>query len=157
MIPFHSMPGYPLLSAKIPGSAAECVREAEIHRRNGDSATAAAILEQALEHTCRATDVLPAWICGRLAAAYRTLKRYDDEVRLLERYQDTQLAEDARGRLVGRLSKARALAHRHRQRDTGALMTLRELRKRSITRRDEQKARKATASRGVVTEDLADD
>lgn len=151
------MPGYPLLSAKLSGSAAECVREAELHRRNGDSATAAVILELALEHTCRATNVLPAWICGRLATAYRTLKRYDDEVRLLERYQDTQLEEDARGRLVGRLSKARALAHRHRHRDTGALMAVRELQNRSVLRRLEQKALRAAASAGVVKRDLATD
>jgi hypothetical protein len=51
-------------------------------------------------------------LCGRLAALYRSLNRYDAEVALLERYEATQLNEDARVRYKARQSKARSIAHR---------------------------------------------
>ena len=52
---------------------------------------------------------------------YRTLKRYDDEVELLERYRESQTSEEARTRFDARLSKARAIAERKRRPLTGAL------------------------------------
>ena len=58
---------------------------------------------------------MPGWICGRLASIYRTLKRYDDEVMLLERYRESQTTEEARTRFDARLSKARAIADRKRR------------------------------------------
>ena len=78
---------------------------------------------------------MPGWVCGRLASIYRTLKRYDDEVELLERYRESQTSEDARTRFDARLSKARAIADRKRRPVTGAVETVREVRHRSSQRR----------------------
>jgi len=78
---------------------------------------------------------MPGWLCGRLASVYRSLKRYDDEVMLLERYRESQHSEDARTRFDARLSKARAIAERKRRAETGALETVREVRRRSSQRR----------------------
>jgi hypothetical protein len=66
---------------------------------------------------------------------YRTLKRYDDEVMLLERYRESQTSEEARTRFDARLSKARAIADRKRRPVTGALETVRQVRRRSKERR----------------------
>ena len=76
---------------------------------------------------------LPGWLCGRLAALYRALKRYDDEVLLLERYRESQTSEEARTRFDARLSKARAIAERKRRTDTRALASVRRV----ITGRDD--------------------
>jgi hypothetical protein len=73
--------------------------------------------------------------CGRLASIYRSLKRYDDEVELLERYRESQSSEEARTRFDARLSKARAIADRKRRPSTGALETVRQVRHRSSQRR----------------------
>lgn len=70
---------------------------------------------------------LPGWLCGRLAALYRTLERYDDEVMLLERYRDSQSSEDARVRYDARLSKARTIAERKRRRESGAVTSVRRV------------------------------
>jgi hypothetical protein len=78
---------------------------------------------------------MPGWVCGRLASIYRTLKRYDDEVDLLERYRESQTSEEARTRFDARLSKARAIADRKRRPVTGALETVRQVRHRSSQRR----------------------
>jgi hypothetical protein len=78
---------------------------------------------------------MPGWICGRLASIYRTLKRYDEEVELLERYRESQTSEEARTRFDARLSKARAVAERKRRPVTGALETVRQVRHRSRQRR----------------------
>jgi hypothetical protein len=129
------MPGYRSLSSHISGDAAEHARAAEIHQRGGDSESAARMLEEALDACARVRPELPGWVCGRLASIYRTLKRYDDEVALLERYRDSQTSEEARNRFDARLSKARAIAERKRRSDTGALVTVREVRDRSSQRR----------------------
>jgi hypothetical protein len=129
------MPGYRSLSSHLSGSAADHAREAELHQRSGDSDAAARLLEEALEASVRARPEMPGWICGRLASIYRTLKRYDDEVLLLERYRESQTSEDARTRFDARLSKARAIAHRKRRPETGALATVRQVRDRSSQRR----------------------
>ena len=90
---------------------------------------------------------MPGWICGRLASTYRTLKRYDDEVELLERYRESQSSEEARTRFDARLSKARAVAERKRRPVTGALETVRQVRHRSSQRRrTPSRAQKAIAS-----------
>ena len=89
---------------------------------------------------------LPGWVCGRLASIYRTLKRYDDEVLLLERYRESQTSEEARTRFDARLSKARAIADRKRRPETGALATVRQVRTRSSLRR------RTPASTPVVVE-----
>jgi hypothetical protein len=129
------MPGYRSLSSHISGRAAEHAREAEVRQRDGDPEAAAKLLEEALEASVRVRPELPGWVCGRLASIYRTLKRYDDEVDLLERYRESQTSEDARTRFDARLSKARAIADRKRRPDTGALATVRQVRTRSSLRR----------------------
>ena len=129
------MPGYRSLSASMSGRAAEHAREAERSQRHGDPETAARLLEEALEATLRTRPEMPGWLCGRLASIYRTLKRYDDEVELLERYRESQTSEEARTRFDARLSKARAIADRKRRPVTGALETVRQVRHRSSLRR----------------------
>lgn len=129
------MPGYRSLSTHLSGTAAEHAREAEAHQRGGDAAMAAQLLEEALEASVRTRPEMPGWICGRLASIYRSLKRYDDEVMLLERYRESQTTEEARTRFDARLSKARAIAERKRRPVTGALETVRQVRRRSKERR----------------------
>jgi DNA-binding NarL/FixJ family response regulator len=73
------MPGYRALPARLSGSAANHVRQAELRRQDGDVAAAARMLELALELATRDDGGMPAWICGRLAAAYRSLARNDEE------------------------------------------------------------------------------
>jgi hypothetical protein len=106
------MPGYKSLPEEFNGPAAEQVRIAEALRRLGANEDAAQLLEAALEVCAADAPELPGWLCGRLATVYRSLKRYDDEVRLLVRYRDSQRSEDARARFDARLSKARAIAER---------------------------------------------
>jgi hypothetical protein len=54
---------------------------------------------------------------------------------LLERYRESQTSEEARTRFDARLSKARAIADRKRRPVTGALETVRQVRRRSKERR----------------------
>ena len=129
------MPGYRSLSSHLAGTAAEHAREAELRQRGGDPESAARLLEEALEASLRVRPEMPGWVCGRLASIYRTLKRYDDEVELLERYRESQTSEEARTRFDARLSKARAIADRKRRPTTGALETVRQVRHRSSQRR----------------------
>src|SRR5436190_18260981 len=129
------MPGYRSLSAHLSGNVAEHAREAELSQRHGDPETAARLLEEALNASLRSRPEMPGWVCGRLASIYRTLKRYDDEVELLERYRESQTSEEARTRFDARLSKARAIADRKRRPVTGALETVRQVRHRSKERR----------------------
>jgi hypothetical protein len=103
------------------------VRYAEVLQRAGDPAEAIRMLETTLELYTRTTPELPGWLCGRLAALYRALKRYDDEVVLLERYRESQSSEDARTRFDARLSKARAIAERKRRTETRALSSVRRV------------------------------
>jgi hypothetical protein len=146
------MPGYRSLSAHLSGRAAEHAREAELSQRHGDPQTAARLLEEALEASLRTRSEMPGWICGRLASIYRTLKRYDDEVELLERYRESQTSEEARTRFDARLSKARAIADRKRRPETGALATVRQVRDRSsLRRRTPSGMRAVPESRPVVS------
>ncbi|MBC7672323.1 MAG: hypothetical protein H7247_07875 [Polaromonas sp.] len=117
------------------GSEADQVRQAESRRRGGDPATAIRLLEDALEASLLITPVLPGWLCGRLAALYRTIGRHDDEVLLLERFRDSQEVEEARTRYNARLSKARTIAERKRRSDSGALDSVRALMSRPDARR----------------------
>jgi len=131
----------------LSGTAAEHAREAELRQRGGDPETAARLLEEALDASLRVRPEMPGWICGRLASIYRTLKRYDDEVELLERYRESQTSEEARTRFDARLSKARAVAERKRRPVTGALETVRQVRHRSSQRRrTPSRAQQAIAS-----------
>jgi hypothetical protein len=129
------MPGYRTLSSQLDGSAAEHAREAELRQRGGDTEAAARMLENALEASLLVHPEMPGWLCGRLASVYRSLKRYDDEVMLLERYRETQRSEEARTRFDARLSKARAIAERKRRPQMGALDTIKQVRRRASQRR----------------------
>ena len=129
------MPGYRALPARLSGSAADHVRAAELYNQDGDLTSAVRVLEIALEQATGDQGEMPAWICGRLAAAYRSLGCYDEEVELLERYCDSQVSEEASARFRARLSKARAIAGRGRRPETGALKTVREVRTRTRGRR----------------------
>lgn len=121
------MPGYRALSSHVTGAAADSAREAESLRRDGDPHTAAVLLEEALAASAAASPELPGWLCGRLAALYRTLGRHDDEVMLLERYRASQTSDDARSRYDARLSKARTIAERKRRSESGALVSVRKV------------------------------
>ena len=101
------------------------MRQAESRRRGGHPEAAVQLLEEALEASRALRAELPGWLCGRLAALYRTLGRYDDEVHLLERYRDSQATEEARTRYDARLSKARTIAERKRRPANGALDSVR--------------------------------
>jgi hypothetical protein len=139
------MPGYKALPSFMTGEAADQVREAEARHRIGDSATAVHLLEEALTASVAARPVYPGWLCGRLAALYRTLGRYDDEVHLLERYRDSQTSEEARTRYDARLSKARTIAERKRRTPSGALDSVRASLGRPRSRRTRAAAAKPAA------------
>lgn len=135
------MPGYKSLPTSLTGDAADHVREAESCHRNGDSSSAVALLEEALAASIAAHGPLPGWVCGRLAALYRSLDRYDDEVHVLERYRESQATDEARTRFDARLSKARTIAARKKRKESGALMSIRESLLRPRRRRLRGKAR----------------
>ena len=130
------VPGYKALPDEFNGPAAEQVRYAEVLQRAGDASEAVRLLELTLDTCAKTRPELPGWLCGRLAALYRSLKRYDDEVLLLERYRESQTSEEARTRFDARLSKARAIAERKRRTDTRALASVRRV----ITGRDDEDA-----------------
>jgi hypothetical protein len=140
------MPGYRTLPSRLSGSAAEHVRLAESHQQAGDLPSAMLLLEYALDQATNDAGVMPTWICGRLATVYRSLRRYEDEVRLLERYCESEVSEEASSRYRARLSKARAIAERRRKAETGALRTVREVRTRSRGRRRGSDPGEASAS-----------
>lgn len=122
-----------MLPLRVAGPFAELVREAESRQRDGDLVAAAQLLERAIEQGVSAQGAIPAWACGRLAAIYRSMSRYDDEVALLERYCDSSVTDEAKSRFVARLSKARAIAERRRRLDNGALKTVKEAKSRLRT------------------------
>lgn len=136
------MPGYKALPPFMTGEAADQVREAEARHRTGDSAAAVHLLEEALAASIAVRPAYPGWLCGRLAALYRTLGRYDDEVHLLERYRESQTSEEARTRYDARLSKARTIAERKRRPASGALDSVRASLGRPRTRRSRAAAPK---------------
>ena len=92
-------------------------------------------LKSNLEQAIRDDGEMPAWICGRLAAVYRSLDRNDQEVELLERYCESGVTDEASARFRARLSKARAIADRRRKAESGALQTVRDVQTRSRSRR----------------------
>ena len=128
------------------GAAADQVREAEARHKIGDSATAVQLLEEALAASVAIRPAYPGWLCGRLAALYRTLGRYDDEVHLLERYRESQISEEARTRYDARLCKARTIAERKRRTQSGALESVRA----SLGRPRARRSRGAKAAEPTV-------
>lgn len=128
------MPGYRALPETLSGSIVERAREAGRQEELGDRESAARTYEAALIESSLRSPILPGFLCGRLAALYRRMKRYEDEVDLLERFRASQESEDARTRFDARLSKARALAQRHSKRESVALASIRDLRVRDANR-----------------------
>ncbi len=124
-----SMPGYRELSEMLPGDAAERSRLAQRFEQQGLHHEAVAEYEAALADLPPGMP-LPGFVCGRLATLYRRIARYEDEVALLERYRDSQIADEARTRYNARLSKARAIADTKRRSDCGALASVRALKDR---------------------------
>ena len=108
-----TLPGYRPLPASITGPVAEAVRRAEVLVHRGQLDPACRVLEGTLDTYDEGSE-LPNWLCGRLAAVYRALGRYADEVMLLERFRESQASDAARRRYDARLSKARVLAARAR-------------------------------------------
>lgn len=129
------MPGYKPLPPSVTGPEADQVRQAESRRRGGDAEAAVHLLEDALAASLELRQEIPGWLCGRLAALYRTIGRHDDEVQLLERYRETQRTEEARTRYDARLSKARIIAERKRRPESGALQSVRLSMRRPAHRR----------------------
>ena len=121
------MPGFRSLPDAVTGSVADLAREAMALEDRGDYDGAIAMFEQAIAWALTERPELPGFVCGRLAASYRRAGRYQDELDLLERYRDSQTAEDARARFDARLSKARALAEKHRRTDSAALASVRAI------------------------------
>ena len=103
------------------------MRYAEVLQRAGDPDEAVLLLEATLEAYLRTVPELPGWLCGRLASLYRSVKRYDDEVRLLEQYSESQSSDETRTRFDARLSKARAIADRKRHFDTNVFASVRRV------------------------------
>lgn len=125
--PALHMPGFRTLSDAVTGGVADLAREATARDERGDHDGAIALFERALDMAAAERVELPGFVCGRLAASYRRAGRYQDELELLERYRDSQTAEDARSRFDARLSKARALADKHRRTDSAALASVRAI------------------------------
>ncbi|MEP6732576.1 MAG: tetratricopeptide repeat protein [bacterium] len=149
------MPGYKPLPTTVTGPEADQVRLAESSRRRGNPDAAIHLLEEALEASLELRHEIPGWLCGRLAALYRTLGRYDDEVQLLERYRESQKSEEARTRYDARLSKARTIADRKRPRDSGALESVRVSMRRPPRRGVARVAAVATVAPRSVFSDAA--
>ena len=129
------MPAYGALPERIVGPVADLVREASECEQSGEIAKAIRLYECAIEESLRVRPELPGYACGRLAALLRRMKRYSDEVELLERYRASQTDDAARVRLDARLSKAKTLEERHRGGDCGALASVRGIKKSKPRRR----------------------
>lgn len=129
------MPGYRLLPDSVGGETADRTRTGAQLEQEGDYEGALREYELALGEALRSNPVVPGFLCGRLAALYRRLERYDDEVQLLELYQASQVSEKARTRFDARLSKARAIAAKQAKRDSGALASIRDIKRRNAIRR----------------------
>jgi hypothetical protein len=121
------VPGFRNLSDSFTGGVADLSRQASELEDAGNHADAIALYERAILMACVEGPELPGFVCGRLAAAYRRAGRYQDELDLLERYRDSQTADDVRSRFDARLSKARALADKHTRTDSAALASVRAI------------------------------
>lgn len=129
------MPGYRLLPDTVGGETADRTRTGAQLEQEGDHEGALREYELALGEALLSNPVVPGFLCGRLAALYRRLERYDDEVQLLELYQASQVSDKARTRFDARLSKARAIAAKQAKRDSGALASIRDIKRRNSIRR----------------------
>ncbi|HEV7992400.1 MAG TPA: hypothetical protein VGP25_11290 [Gemmatimonadaceae bacterium] len=106
------MPAFPPLPDAAPRAHADAAAHADQLLKAGRRADAIAYLSGMIEELERETEPVPAWPYGRLALLHRHARNYDDEVRVLERYQALVPDGTQRTRFAARLSKARALADR---------------------------------------------
>jgi hypothetical protein len=81
-------------------------------RDAGRHAEAIAHLAAVIQELEQLPEPVPAWPYARLALLHRHLQQYDEEVRVLERYQSLVPDGTHRSRFAARLSKASALADR---------------------------------------------
>jgi hypothetical protein len=128
------VPGF----AVIPDGDEIGVEEARIAHElwQADEKNEAITLLEATLETCAAINPeLPSWLVLRLAMAYRSLRRHDDEVTLLLRSRASQTRQLERSRHDARLTKAQALADRYRRTESGAVASVR-----NITRPKSRKA-----------------
>jgi hypothetical protein len=106
------MPAHPPLPDGAPQAHADAATHADELRRAGRHTDAVVFLTGVIRDLELLPERVPAWPYGRLALLYRHLREYDDEVRVLERYQTLVPDGTHRSRFAARLSKARALADR---------------------------------------------
>ncbi len=128
------MPGYRSVPDALSGVAADLAREASSLEAAGDRDGAVRLYEEAIAVARAERAEMPGFVCGRLAAAYRRMGRYQDEVALLEAHRDSQTDEAAQSRFDARLSKARAIAEKFSRTDSGALASVRAIRRNTETR-----------------------
>lgn len=108
------MPSLEVNDRNTTGFTAQQIRIANALRREGNLPAAVLALELALSGCLADVPVVPAKLCRRLASLYRALGRYDDELRLLEHYRDSQIDAGNRSRFDSRLQEVRALIERRR-------------------------------------------
>ena len=106
------MPAFTPLSDRAPQGHADAAAHVDELRREGRLTEAVAFLAEVIRELEQQPGHVPAWPYGRLALLYRHLGAYDDEVRVLERFQALVPDGVHRTRFAARLSKARALADR---------------------------------------------
>jgi hypothetical protein len=106
------MPAFPPLRATAPPEHADAAAHADELRQAGRHAEAVVYLSGVIRDLEQLPAHVPAWPYGRLALIHRYRREYDDEVRVLERYQTLVPDGTHRSRFAARLSKARALADR---------------------------------------------
>jgi tetratricopeptide (TPR) repeat protein len=137
------MPGYRALPEHFSGAVADLTREAGLLDKNGQHEEAIAVYERALAAATTENEVMPSFLCGRLALLYRRTGRHAEEVDLLERYQQSQTSEQERIRFDARLSKAKALLQKtSRSNECGALASIRRFGPSSYSRRTETRRRR---------------
>jgi hypothetical protein len=142
------MPGYRALPEHYSGAVADLTREAGLLEENGQREKAVALYERALAEAVMEDEVMPAFLCARLAMLYRQAGRHADEVDVLERFQQSQTSEQERVRFDARLSKAKALLHKNsRNHECGALASIRAVGPSSYSRRTKTRQRRAELDR----------
>lgn len=106
------MPSVDVSDRDTTGFTSQQIRIANALRREGNLPAAVLALELALSGCLADVPVIPAKLCRRLASLYRALGRYEDELRLLEHYRDSQIDASNRARFDTRLQEVRALIAR---------------------------------------------
>jgi hypothetical protein len=95
-----------------PQDHSDAAARADELRDEGRHAEAISLLVNVIQELELLPGPVPAWPYARLALLHRHLQEYDEEVRVLERYQSLVPDGTHRSRFAARLSKASALADR---------------------------------------------